>query len=927
MTRVWKTLRHNGVAFPDAYQPRGLSIRVSGQEVKLSPLAEEMACQFAKKKDTPYVQDPVFVANFMKYFVKQLPPSISKQAKFQDLDFSQFYRIVDEEKREKETMTKEAKKSLAASRKEKREALRAKYGKALLNGKEIEVANWMAEPPGLFMGRGCVAGDTIIKTLGGPKYVQELTLGDYIATHHGSGNMFYKAVATIAQQGTRQVFRLRTRTHSIRTTDNHPFLALRVDREKDRSDDGEFTEVRHLAALVWLPLSKLKVGDYVVTVKRYQTPGTSKYSNTPKRTFNHAIITPKLARVLGYYLGDGFTTKRSNGENSHLSFSEGHPKLVERYIDICKEAFGIAPSVSKHAGGNSVVLNLYSREFADVLESMGVTGSALTKRIPSWIFDLADDLKCAFLRGYLDADGNFFVNRIRDVEYGSFGFESPNRRLIEDLRELSISAGLQVSNIAERDSHGYTKGRSYRFSINEYRAVIRLLDPGEGLKGTRTRYYSLSDRSNDLRKKWDWSRLHILDSELFALERVLKITGDGKSMTYDVSIADSRRPNYVANGFVVHNSHPLRGSWKTRVAPTDVTLNLGEDAPRPPGDWGKVVHDHESIWIARWIDKLTEKEKYVWPHESSDIQQSRNKEKYDKALKIGEKVPKLEDAIRKKMDARDVKERKIATVCWLIHKVGMRVGDEKDEDEADTVGATTLRVEHIKRLDDQAIEFDFLGKDSVRWVKTMKSPDPALVRNMRKFIAGKKPDAQIFDGVTSSHVNSFLSDIVDGLSAKVFRTYHATRIAENQLRSKDVKSADDLEKVYHAKMANLEAAVFCNHKRTPPKNWEESLKKKEQKLAEYREKGKDERVRRMRMNIELAVKTRDYNLNTSLKNYIDPRIFKSWADYVGLDWKKIYTSSLMRKFGWAAKSRKAWEGAPIAAVPVVHNPHAETDAG
>ena len=49
----------------------------------------------------------------------------------------------------------------------------------------------------------------------------------------------------------------------------------------------------------------------------------------------------------------------------------------------------------------------------------------------------------------------------------------------------------------------------------------------------------------------------------------------------------------------------------------------------------------------------------------------------------------------------------------MIHEVGMRVGDEKDEDEADTVGATTLRVEHIKRLDDQAIEFDFLGKDSV----------------------------------------------------------------------------------------------------------------------------------------------------------------------------------------------------------------------
>ena len=76
---VWKTFRHNGIAFPDPYVPRGLSIRVSGQVIKLSPLAEEMAYQFAKKKDTPYVQDPVFRANFMKYFVKELPPPVTKQ--------------------------------------------------------------------------------------------------------------------------------------------------------------------------------------------------------------------------------------------------------------------------------------------------------------------------------------------------------------------------------------------------------------------------------------------------------------------------------------------------------------------------------------------------------------------------------------------------------------------------------------------------------------------------------------------------------------------------------------------------------------------------------------------------------------------------------------------------------------------------------
>src|ERR1700693_3916914 len=151
---VWRTLRHNGVAFPDPFLPKGLSVRLVGQELKLSPLAEEMAYQFAKKKDTPYVQDPVFRANFMKYFAKQLPPPATKDTRFEELDFSQFYGLVDDERRQKENITKDAKKTLAQTRKERKEKLKAQFGKAWLDGKEIEGANWMGESPRLLMGRG-----------------------------------------------------------------------------------------------------------------------------------------------------------------------------------------------------------------------------------------------------------------------------------------------------------------------------------------------------------------------------------------------------------------------------------------------------------------------------------------------------------------------------------------------------------------------------------------------------------------------------------------------------------------------------------------------------------------------------------------------------------------------------------------------------
>jgi DNA topoisomerase-1 len=509
----WTTLSHRGVCFPDEYKPDGLSVRVQGKPVKLSPLAEEMAYNLAKKKDTPYIQDPVFTANFLADFVKQLP-SWCRNAKYEDVDFAELFRKVDKEKAAKGGMGKEEKKALAASRKERREALKKEFGFAVIDGKQVEFANYMVEPPGLFMGRG---------------------------------------------------------------------------------------------------------------------------------------------------------------------------------------------------------------------------------------------------------------------------------------------------------------------------------------------------------------------------------------------------------------KHPYRGKWKPRVRPQDVILNLDEST-KVPGAWNEVVHDHGSMWMAKWVDKLTDKEKYVWLHESSHIQQSRNKAKYDNATKVGSNMNKIEARIEKELSSKDPKMRQVATVCYLIHKLGMRVGDEKDEDEADTVGASTLRVEHII-VKDGSVEFDFLGKDSIPWKKTDR-PQPQVLRNLEEFKKGKKPETEIFHDVTSGLVNQFLSSIVPGLSAKVFRTWFATDTAKHALESKSVEGMDEIDKLYVAKEANLKAAIFCNHQRTLPKTWEQSYEKKRQKLEEVKAKGKkdDKRLKKLEAELDFYVRTKNYNLNTSLKNYIDPRVYKRWCDQVGLDWAKIYSKSLQRKFSWVAGSKQEQQRKPIPAV-------------
>ena len=377
--------------------------------------------------------------------------------------------------------------------------------------------------------------------------------------------------------------------------------------------------------------------------------------------------------------------------------------------------------------------------------------------------------------------------------------------------------------------------------------------------------------------------------------------------------------------FMGRGQHPMRGRWKPRVRPQDVTLNLGENAPVPEGNWKAIVHDHSSTWLATWMESLTGKRKYVWLHDSAALRQENDKAKYDKAKKLAEREAKVHREVMRRMIKGD---GKVATVAYLILKLAMRVGDEKDPEEADTVGASTLRVEHIafpQINSSQVIEFNFLGKDSVPWQKRLEvntEDTRALYDNLKNFMQGKKPSDQIFDSINSRKVNAFLQQIMPGLTAKVFRTCIATRVVQIQLSKSNVdKNSPEAQKIYAAKKANLEAAITCNHKKgIDPKNptarkalekFEESINKKNEAIARLnadiaaktwktglQKKRLEEKIVRLQMQVTLQQETRDYNLGTSLRNYIDPRIMKAWLNYVQLDWTKIYTSTLQRKFMW-----------------------------
>lgn len=374
---------------------------------------------------------------------------------------------------------------------------------------------------------------------------------------------------------------------------------------------------------------------------------------------------------------------------------------------------------------------------------------------------------------------------------------------------------------------------------------------------------------------------------------------------YGYAIADGQRVevgNYVVEPpciFMGRGKHPLRGRWKSGAAETDIILNLSPDALRPRGNWKEIVWQPESMWIAKWDDKLRGVEKYLWLSDSFHVKQQREIEKFEKARELESRISRVRAHIEQNLQSTDLSRRRIATVCYLIDKLKLRVGDEKDKDEADTVGATTLRSQHIKIMGSGLVKFDFLGKDSVRWRKELELPGP-VVDNLQQLMASSH--STIFKGVDSEKVKLFLSEVVPSLTAKVFRTYHASKVVREYLAGTKARRSDpEYAKKHLATMANLQAAIVCNHKRKIPKKWRESLMKKIErirKLKSQRTKKSEEAVKALKVKIETAKATREYNLGTSLKSYIDPRIYYEWGKRTDFDWRLYYPKTLQRKFSW-----------------------------
>jgi len=307
--------------------------------------------------------------------------------------------------------------------------------------------------------------------------------------------------------------------------------------------------------------------------------------------------------------------------------------------------------------------------------------------------------------------------------------------------------------------------------------------------------------------------------------------------------------------------HPKMGKLKSRVAPEQVSLNLSECAAVPrcnvPGHaWEDVRHDPRGQWLATWKENINNQSKYMQLAAQSSFKGKSDRFKYNKAAKLCKNIVKIRKSYKTDLKSKDKEMKQLATATWVIDRLALRVGGEKDTDEeADTVGCCSLRVEHLhfdpnqEGGDSKEIELEFLGKDSMLFKQTVdfgaimynenSGMGDKVYANLKSFCSKKKTTENIFDSINPTMLNNHLKQFMDGLSAKVFRTYNASRTLQEELRKTESSNSSwsrmaAAEKVVEYNNANREVAILCNHQRSVSKAQETQLTNIEGKLIQLK---------------------------------------------------------------------------------------------
>lgn len=191
-----------------------------------------------------------------------------------------------------------------------------------------------------------------------------------------------------------------------------------------------------------------------------------------------------------------------------------------------------------------------------------------------------------------------------------------------------------------------------------------------------------------------------------------------------------------------------------------------------------------------------------------DYRASRERAKFDRLIRFGERLPGLREAMAAHADDQGSRDWTCATAVRVINLAWFRVGSERSARTARTYGVTTLGKRHVQ-VRGSRISFRFAAKGRMSVRTTLA--DEELAAAFRSLL--ELPGARLFRyegderlvNLTAPVLNDYLGlHLGDGFTAKDFRTWGGTLLAAIALAERGPpENASDARRVVAAVMRRV----------------------------------------------------------------------------------------------------------------------------
>jgi DNA topoisomerase I len=202
----------------------------------------------------------------------------------------------------------------------------------------------------------------------------------------------------------------------------------------------------------------------------------------------------------------------------------------------------------------------------------------------------------------------------------------------------------------------------------------------------------------------------------------------------------------------------------------------------------------------------------------------RDRMKFDRVLAAAHKLPAARRAIARDLGLEGMPlERADAVAVRLLDLGYFRVGSDIYADANGSFGLTTLEKRHVSKHKDTLV-FRFEGKSGIEHSVEIDDPEVMVALDSLRRRRGGSDRLLAYQlerrwrDLDSSEVNLYLSGLLEDLTAKDFRTWHATVLAAAALAASDEPGDTKRSRQRAIKAAVTEVSEYLGNTPTIAKN-------------------------------------------------------------------------------------------------------------